>query len=496
MLIVNKSYESGFFPKDFKCAVIKPTLKKNDADKDILKEYRPVSNLSAVSKLLERGALNQMNDYFNDNDLHCPVQSGYRPWHSCETLLIRMFDDINKEVARDQAVFVVLLDLSAAFDTIDHDILLRRLLVDFGISGVALQWMKSYLEGRSYCVKVGDTLSSVIGLLFGVPQGSLLGPILFILYIKALQKIAQKYGLLIQLYADDSQLYISFKPDSSLNLSNIKERISCCLNEIKKWMIDNVMKLNEDKTQLLIIGKSHVLQTLEGCDLSIKFGDSAINQTICKGDQGKSLGVLLDETLSMDRQLAEVKRKCSWTMMNLRTISRYLDESLKIMLVKQLVISKLDYCNALYMNLAKKRIKKLTTVLNMAVRFIYNITDRNIDLIPYYKKAHILPIEMRILYKVCLVCYKVFHGSSPSYINELVEVDNSCSRTRSRAGGESGTTDTFRFKLKKMARTKIEDRRFSNYAPMTWNELPLRLRSMDNVTCFKKNLKNYYYDKI
>ena len=496
MLIVNKSYESGFFPKDFKCAVIKPTLKKNDSDKDILKEYRPVSNLSAVSKLLERGALNQMNDYFNDNDLHCPVQSGYRPWHSCETLLIRMFDDINKEVAGDQAVFVVLLDLSAAFDTIDHEILLRRLLVDFGISGVALQWMKSYLEGRSYCVKVGDTLSSVIGLLFGVPQGSLLGPILFILYIKALQKIAQKYGLLIQLYADDSQLYISFKPDSSLNLSDIKERISCCLNEIKRWMIDNVMKLNEDKTQLLIIGKSHVLQTLEGCDLSIKFGDSAINQTICKGDQGKSLGVLLDETLSMDRQLAEVKRKCSWTMMNLRTISRYLDESLKIMLVKQLVISKLDYCNALYMNLAKKRIKKLTTVLNMAVRFIYNITDRKIDLIPYYKKAHILPIEMRILYKVCLVCYKVFHGSSPSYINELVEIDNSCSRTRSRAVGDSGATDNFRFKLKKMTRTKIEDRRFSNYAPMTWNELPLRLRSMDNVTCFKKNLKNYYYDKI
>ena len=146
MLIVNKSYESGFFPKDFKCAVIKPTLKKNDSDKDILKEYRPVSNLSAVSKLLERAALNQMNDYFNDNDLHCPVQSGYRPWHSCETLLIRMFNDINKEVAGDQAVFVVLLDLSAAFDTIDHEILLRRLLVDFGISGVALQWMKSYLE--------------------------------------------------------------------------------------------------------------------------------------------------------------------------------------------------------------------------------------------------------------------------------------------------------------------------------------------------------------
>ena len=147
------------------------------------------------------------------------------------------------------------------------------------------------------------------------------------------------------------------------------------------------------------------------------------------------------------------------------------------------------------MNLAKKRIKKLTTGLNMAVRFIFNITDRNIDLIPYYKKALILPKEMRILYKVCLACHKVFHGSSPSHVNELVEVDNSCSHTRSRAGGDLGATDTFRFNPF-TARTKIEDRRFSNYAPMTWNELPLRLRSMDNVTYFKKKLKNYYYDKI
>ena len=115
-----------------------------------------------------------------------------------------------------------------------------------------------------------------------------------------------------------------------------------------------------------------------------------ISPTDCKGDNWKSLGVKFDESLSMERQINSVRQKCSWTMMNLRTIGRYLDEEVKIMMVKQLVISKLDYCNSLYMNLPKTRLNKLRSILNGAVRFIYNINikikDRTEDLIPYYKK--------------------------------------------------------------------------------------------------------------
>ena len=130
--------------------------------------------------------------------LYSEVQSGYRPNHSCETLLIRMCDDLNKEIEAGNVVIVVLLDLTAAFDTIDHTVLLEKLIKDYGITGSALQWIKSYLEKRHFCVKIDDTLSSFLELLFGVPQGSLLGPILFIPCIKALQKIAAKYGLDIQ----------------------------------------------------------------------------------------------------------------------------------------------------------------------------------------------------------------------------------------------------------------------------------------------------------
>ena len=281
-----------------------------------------------------------------------------------------MTDVIFREIHADNIVIVVLLDLSAAFDTIDHKRLLKKLENDFGITGSALNWFKSYLKDRSFGVKIDVSISNLLCLLFGVPQGSLLGPILFILYIKQLQKIAEKYGLSIQLYADDSQLYISFHPMRPTELCDITARINNCLSEIKSWMIENFMKLNESKTELLVMGKPLVLKK-HNLEAKIQFGDTTITPTICKGDSWKSLGVLLDASLNMERQVNNVKQKCSWDMTNLRTIRRYLDEKVKLMLIKQLIISKLDYCNALYMNLTKTRLRKLKSALNTGVRFIY-----------------------------------------------------------------------------------------------------------------------------
>ena len=490
--IVNLSVMMAEFPTDMKKAVIKPTLKEDGADPDCLKNYRPVSNLPAISKLLERVVLNQLNQYLAENNLHCPVQSGYRPHHSCETLLVRMTDDIFKETQSDNIVILVLLDLSAAFDTIDHGILLDKLLRDFGICGKALGWFKSYLKNRFFCVKIDKALSDFLCLLFGVPQGSLLGPILFILYIKFLQRIASKYGLSIQLYADDSQLYISFHPSRPSELNDIVESVNKCLAEIKSWMVQNFMKLNESKTQLLIIGKPLVLQKFN-LSMEIQFGSTEITPTECKGDKWKSLGVKLDEALNMERQINSVRQKCGWTMNNIRTIGRYLDESTKLMLVKQLIISKLDFCNSLYMNLPNKRLRKLKSILNGCVRFIYNVHDRSEDLLPYYKMAHILPIDERIFFKVCLLSYKVVYGMSPDYLMEIVEIDRSSDTNNTRA---RPAEDNLLMKLPKMSRLKASNRRFSNYAPVSWNSLPLRLRAISDVSSFKKMLKNYLFDRM
>ena len=489
--IVNCSLDKSVFPSEIKKAVVKPTIKKTTADAECLKNYRPVSNLPVISKLIEKIVLDQLNQHLETNKLHCPVQSGYRPNHSCETLLVKMTDEILKEIHKDNIVVVILLDLSAAFDTIDYTILLNKLSREFGITGDVLDWFESYLTGRYFSVKIGQTLSDMLCMLFGVPQGSLLGPVLFILYIKQLEMIARKYGLSIQLYADDSQLYISFHPMKPSELHNVTEKINQCLAEVKEWMVQNFMKLNEDKTELLLIGKSLVLKKFD-LDISFQFGKTCITPTVCKGDNWKSLGVLLDGTLSMERQINNVKRKCCWTMTSLRTIRRYLDEPVKLMLVKQLIISKVDYCNSLYYNLPKKRLKKLQSVLNGGVRYIYNITDRNEDLTPYYKKAHILPVEQRLFFKVCLLCFKIVNGVAPEYLCDLVEMargNNVVSRTRM-------TSDESLMKLPKMSRLKASNRRFSNYAPEAWNSLPGYLRRIEEPAVFKGKLKNYLYDQI
>ena len=304
--------------------------------------------------------------------------------------------------------------------------------------------------------------------------------------------IAAKYGLDIKLYADASQLYISFHPKRPGEFHDIIERINSCLAEIKTWMVMNFMKLNEEKTELLVMGKPLVL---ENCKMEVKlqFGDKTIEPTNCEGDNWKSLGVKLDKCLNMERQINSVKQKCYWTMNNLRRIRYYLDENVKIMMVKQLVISKLDYCNSLYMNLPQTRLNKLKSILNGCVRFIYSIKDRKEDLIPYYKKAHILPIEQRVLFKVCLMSYKVVYNIAPDYLKQLIEMDpytDSC-KTRLKPAG-----DNLRMKLPKLCKGKASERRFSVYAPEAWNSLPYSIRSITSIDSFKKTLKTHLFKSI
>lgn len=490
LYIMNESLKTGVFPETMKSAVVKPTIKKANADPDILSNYRPVSNLSTVSKLLERAVLQQLNNHLEDNDLYCSAQSGYRKDHSCETLLIRMSEDLIKCVSEQQTVMIILLDLSAAFDTIDHTILLQKLQEDYNISGIPLQWITSYLKDRSFTVKINDTMSLLEELLYGVPQGSILGPILFILYTKELQSIAAKYGLEIQLYADDSQVYTGFNSKRPASIEDTKRRINSCMADIKSWMIANFMKLNTGKTELLVCAKSKVLKCMEedDDDLNILMGEDVIHPTNWKDGSGKSLGVRFDESLKMDKQIADVSKRCNWTLLNLRRIAYYLDEKTKIMLVKQLVLSKIDYCNALYMNLPATRVRRLKSVMNSAVRFIYGIKDRSEDLAPYYKKAHILPFQPRVKFKACLMAHKAIHGFAPPYIQELVVVDNPRYSTR--------LADDAKRLVQRTTKTNLEDRMFSNYAPDVWNSLPTNIRKEESTISFKVLLKTHFFSSL
>ena len=183
--IVNRSLDEALMPNSLKTALIIPLLKKTNLDTEDFKNFRPVTNLPFVSKLIEKSVAVQLVQYIDDNNFDEKLQSAYKKLHSTETALLRIHDDILRTVDRGCTVVSLLLDLSAAFDTVDHGLLLPRLNTRFGIKGKVLAWFKSYLIDRSQFVSINGSNSSHSDLMFGVPQGSVLGPILYLLHVSS-----------------------------------------------------------------------------------------------------------------------------------------------------------------------------------------------------------------------------------------------------------------------------------------------------------------------
>ena len=220
--------------------------------------YRPVSGLGFISKLVERVVASQLNDHVSLNGPENVRQSAYKLGHSTESALLSIKNDVHLAFAKGEAIAVVLLDQSAAFDTIDT--LLNSLSSWFGVSGVVLDWFKSYLSDRVQCIKIGSILSEAKKLLYGVPQGSVLGPILFSLYTTPLSKVIRNHpGISFQFYADDTQLYVHL---THKNVASALDKLSHCLEDVKRWLCTNKLKLNPDKTEFIVFGSKSQRENL------------------------------------------------------------------------------------------------------------------------------------------------------------------------------------------------------------------------------------------
>ena len=232
--MINISLDSGHFPSSWREALVLPTLKKTGLD-TVFKNYRPVSNLSFISKVTEKAVFIQIDNHMKKHHLYPLLQSAYRKNHSTETALLKVTNDILMKINSQHAVILVLLDLSAAFDTVDHSLLLRRLETSFGISGAPLDWFTSYLTARRQCVSISGALSESLSLDWGVPQGSCLGPLLYIMYSSRLFKIIELHLPDSHCYADDSQLYLSFKPDELSSQQDAIIAMQNCIKDIRLW---------------------------------------------------------------------------------------------------------------------------------------------------------------------------------------------------------------------------------------------------------------------
>ena len=361
--IINASLAQGTCPNFFKEAHVTPILKKSSLDKEVFKNYRPVSNLNFISKILERVVAAQLHTHLDEAGLMTAFQSAYRKHHSTESALLNIHNDILLNMTKGSVTALTLLDLSAAFDTIDHTILLDRLNGYYGISELALGWFKSYLPGRTQSIKVGSTLSNPVALQHGVPQGSVLGPILFSLYTNPISSIIQSHSSInYHFYADDTQLYISLSP---ANFSYSVQKLKNCLNDIQNFMFTNKLKLNPDKTKFILIGsKNNRKQLLPHFPINI------LGNQVSPAQSVKNLGVVFDSNFTFSDHVSQVIKSTRAHASDLYRIRPLLDLKTSVLLANALVSSRLDYCNSLFLSLTDFELRRLKLVQNSLCRVV------------------------------------------------------------------------------------------------------------------------------
>ncbi|XP_042341350.1 uncharacterized protein LOC121942262, partial [Plectropomus leopardus] len=470
--IINASLLTGYVPQSFKVAVIKPLLKKPTLDPEILANYRPISNLPFISKILERVVAHQLCDFLRDNSLFEDFQSGFRVHHSTETALVKINNDLF--IASDTGLVsvLILLDLSAAFDTIDHQILLHRLESSIGLKGTSLAWFKSYLSDRSQFVHINDQPSAHTKVCFGVPQGSVLGPILFTLYMLPLGNIIRKHSLNFHCYADDTQLYLSMKPDETDQLS----RLQTCLKDVKAWMSRNFLMLNSDKTEVIVLGPKHLRSSFSNNLISLDGITLASSTTV------RNLGVLFDQDLSFASHIKQTSRTAFFHLRNIAKIRHILSQTDAEKLVHAFVTSRLDYCNSLLFGCPNKSLRSLQLVQNAAARVLTRSKKRD-HISPVLASLHWLPVKSRIEFKILLLTYKALNGQAPSYLSQLIVPYQPSRSLRSENAGL--------LVVPKISKSRLGTRAFSYHAPLLWNHLPFSVREADTVSTFKGRLKTF-----
>ena len=473
--IINDSLQSGSVPDIYKHAVVTPLIKKQSLDQNILQNYRPISNLSFLSKILERTVLCQINEYLQNNSLYPKYQSAYRSSHSTETALLDVTNHILQSLDSGNFSILALLDLSAAFDTIDHKILLMRLSHSYGISSTPLSWISSYLTQRFQTIATYNHSSSPTVLKYGVPQGSVLGPILFLLYTKPLNVIISNKSVFSQSFADDTQLHSSCTPNQlEETVNNIEE----CIGEVKDWMLANKLKLNEDKTEVLLIHPKHSTN-LKLSSLSV--GDSKISFT----NEARNLGVLFTDTMNMNKHISNICKSAYCELRRIASIRHLLSMEATKNLICSLIFSKLDYCNSLLVNLPKHQIQKLQRVQNSAARLIYQI-KRSEHITPFLKELHWLPISSRIKYKISSLCFKSLEDPFfPLYLKNQLKIYSPTRTLRS-------SNDDRCFIVPRTSRI-VGDRSLGFAGPSIWNSLPAEIRHTNSLQQFKSSLKTHLF---
>ena len=366
------------------------------------------------------------------------------------------------------------------------DTLLSCLSSRFGFAGSALKWFRSYLQDRFQSVKIGSSLSNLFKLKFGVPQGSVLGPLLFSLYTTPLSQVIRKYtGVRYHFYADDTQLFIHLSPDDSLKSF---DRLKSCLNDIQVWMSENKLKLNPDKTEFIVFGAKDRHKWL-----SDSLPVNILGNCLSPADVVRNLGVLFDAKFCFTNHVNSVIKSCFISLRDLHRIRRFLSVDTSVVIANALVSSRLDYCNSLFRSLSSRNATRLQYVQNALARFVTG-ASKYTHITSTLRTLHWLPVRQRIIFKTLVLVYKYLTTGQPKYFAPYLPLYKSAVNTR-----RSNPKNLFLLVpsyCPSIHKSKVHfNNSFSYDAPKLWNDLPYDIRSAPNLSSFKSRLKTYLFQK-
>ena len=354
--ICNLSFSSGIFPKQMKLAKVTP-IYKNDA-RDEFSNYRPISLLPNFSKILEKLMSNRLINFLNRHRLLYDQQYGFRQNLSTDFALLELSDKIAEAIDRKKFMIGIFVDLSKAFDTLNHNILLQK-LISYGIRGSVNDWFRSYLEDREQFVLLNDVSSNKRKITTGVPQGSILGPLLFLVYINDICKSSDLLRFI--LYADDTNIFYSCE-----SVDQLCDVVNRELQGVVQWFKANRLSVNLKKTNFVIFGSPAKTKSVNKCEILLD------NVNINRTNEAKFLGVIIDEHLSWKSHITYIKGKIAKNIGIMNRLKFLLSEKTLLSLYSTLVLPYLNYCNIIWASNKPSRINPLLLLQKRLVRIITN----------------------------------------------------------------------------------------------------------------------------
>ena len=448
----------GKFPEKLKEAQVVPCYKKSNAlDKS---NYRPVSILPVISKFFERAINDQLVFYFS-KIVH-PYLSAFRSGYGCQTALLKIIEDWKNALDQHKFAAAILMDLSKAFDCLPHDLLLQKLKY-YGTSKSALNLIQNYLSNRKQCVKLVTALSTWQDIYKGKPQGSILEPVLFNIFINDIFYFISDSSLYN--YADDNTL--SYSGYDLEKIINTLEKDS--LNLID-WFTSNQMKVNPDKFQAIAIGKN-----TQSKNISFNLNGNIIKTE----DEVKLLGVTVDYELKFNSHITNICRKASRQLNVLKRMGKYLNRLGKLTIYHSFILSNFNCCPVICHFCSEANTKKMEKIQERALKFIYNENHSTYE--ELLAKSKLPSLKIRRIRSIAIETFKIINKETPQYLHDLVTLKNNKYNFRYSNTAHIPTVKTTRYGLNS----------FRYYASKTWNELPDHFRKETSFNQFKSLINSW-----